>query len=205
MCASLLIGSEDLERDVEFEVVGEAPDKAPPPQTNQEEVNSITNGNKDSAQPSTSSKGQHRSGHDANAMTGGVNVQSCKNDNKGTPSGTAVDVFSTFILLQIQISEICQSKSRYINSVTFGEAKSSLKENRNLTVGNLTSLFKIASLFPLLCHYLYAFLHFDEILSFNYKLWFPLFESVLGGPLTSGCLSRSEAAKQPQTVTFPSP
>uniref|UniRef100_A0A669EEJ5 SUMO-activating enzyme subunit 2 n=1 Tax=Oreochromis niloticus TaxID=8128 RepID=A0A669EEJ5_ORENI len=47
----------DLERDVEFEVVGEAPDKAPPPQTNQEEVNSITNGNKDSAQPSTSSKG----------------------------------------------------------------------------------------------------------------------------------------------------
>uniref|UniRef100_A0A669CTB9 SUMO-activating enzyme subunit 2 n=1 Tax=Oreochromis niloticus TaxID=8128 RepID=A0A669CTB9_ORENI len=48
---------EDLERDVEFEVVGEAPDKAPPPQTNQEEVNSITNGNKDSAQPSTSSKG----------------------------------------------------------------------------------------------------------------------------------------------------
>uniref|UniRef100_A0AAX7VM48 SUMO-activating enzyme subunit 2 n=1 Tax=Astatotilapia calliptera TaxID=8154 RepID=A0AAX7VM48_ASTCA len=102
---------EDLERDVEFEVVGEAPDKAPPPQTNQEEVNSITNGNKDSAQPSTSSKGQHRSGHDANAMTGGVNIQSCKNDNKVTPSGTAVDVFSTFILLQkslqIQISEIC--------------------------------------------------------------------------------------------------
>lgn len=43
---------------MEFEVVGEAPDKAPPPQTNQEEVNSITNGNKDSAQPSTSSKGQ---------------------------------------------------------------------------------------------------------------------------------------------------
>lgn len=118
MCASLLIGSEDLERDVEFEVVGEAPDKAPPPQTNQEEVNSITNGNKDSAQPSTSSKGQHRSGHDANAMTGGVNIQSCKNDNKVTPSGTAVDVFSTFILLQkslqIQISEICQSKSRQI-------------------------------------------------------------------------------------------
>ncbi|XP_059190381.1 SUMO-activating enzyme subunit 2 [Centropristis striata] len=47
---------EELERDVEFEVVGEAPDKAPPPQANQEEVNSITNGNKDSAQPSTSSK-----------------------------------------------------------------------------------------------------------------------------------------------------
>lgn len=54
----VFIGSEELERDVEFEVVGEAPDKAPPPQTNQEEVNSITNGNKDSAQPSTSSKGQ---------------------------------------------------------------------------------------------------------------------------------------------------
>lgn len=50
--------SEKLERDVEFEVVGEAPDKAPPPQSNKEEVNSITNGNKDSTQPSTSSKGQ---------------------------------------------------------------------------------------------------------------------------------------------------
>ncbi|KAF3689175.1 SUMO-activating enzyme subunit 2 [Channa argus] len=47
---------EELERDVEFEVVGEAPDKAPPPQINKEEANSIANGNKDSAQPSTSSK-----------------------------------------------------------------------------------------------------------------------------------------------------
>ncbi|KAL7401592.1 hypothetical protein ABVT39_001847 [Epinephelus coioides] len=51
-----VLHTEELERDVEFEVVGEAPDKAPPPQANQEEVNSITNGNKDSAQPSTSSK-----------------------------------------------------------------------------------------------------------------------------------------------------
>ncbi|XP_032374414.1 SUMO-activating enzyme subunit 2 [Etheostoma spectabile] len=51
-----VLHTEELERDVEFEVVGEAPDKAPPPQTNQEDVNSITNGNKDSAQPSTSSK-----------------------------------------------------------------------------------------------------------------------------------------------------
>lgn len=59
MCSSVLVVSETLERDVEFEVVGEAPDKAPAPQSNQEEVNSITNGNKDSAQPSTSSKGQH--------------------------------------------------------------------------------------------------------------------------------------------------
>ncbi|XP_008309250.1 SUMO-activating enzyme subunit 2 [Cynoglossus semilaevis] len=51
-----VLHTEELERDVEFEVVGEAPDKAPPPQAKQEEVNSITNGNKDSAQPSTSSK-----------------------------------------------------------------------------------------------------------------------------------------------------
>ncbi|KAM9377129.1 SUMO-activating enzyme subunit 2 [Pholidichthys leucotaenia] len=51
-----VLHTEELERDVEFEVVGEAPDKAPPPQNNQQEVNSITNGNKDSAQPSTSSK-----------------------------------------------------------------------------------------------------------------------------------------------------
>lgn len=58
VCMCVFICSEELERDVEFEVVGEAPDKAPPPQTKQDEVNSITNGNKDSAQPSTSSKGQ---------------------------------------------------------------------------------------------------------------------------------------------------
>lgn len=51
-----VLHTEELERDVEFEVVGEAPDKAPPPQTTQPEVNSIANGNKDSAQPSTSSK-----------------------------------------------------------------------------------------------------------------------------------------------------
>uniref|UniRef100_A0A3Q1GBE1 SUMO-activating enzyme subunit 2 n=1 Tax=Acanthochromis polyacanthus TaxID=80966 RepID=A0A3Q1GBE1_9TELE len=51
-----VLHTEELERDVEFEIVGEAPDKAPPPQNNQEEVNSITNGNKDSAQPSTSSE-----------------------------------------------------------------------------------------------------------------------------------------------------
>ncbi|XP_076589830.1 SUMO-activating enzyme subunit 2 [Chaetodon auriga] len=50
-----VLHTEELERDVEFEVVGEAPDKAPPPQT-KEEVNSIANGNKDSAQPSTSFK-----------------------------------------------------------------------------------------------------------------------------------------------------
>lgn len=56
----VFINREELEKDVEFEVVGEAPDKAPPPQTNKEEGNSITNGNKDSAQPSTSSKGQLR-------------------------------------------------------------------------------------------------------------------------------------------------
>ncbi|XP_062317812.1 SUMO-activating enzyme subunit 2 [Osmerus eperlanus] len=47
---------EDLEKDVEFEVVGDAPDKAPTPAKTQEEGNNIANGNKDSAQPSTSSK-----------------------------------------------------------------------------------------------------------------------------------------------------
>uniref|UniRef100_A0A8D3AYW3 SUMO-activating enzyme subunit 2 n=1 Tax=Scophthalmus maximus TaxID=52904 RepID=A0A8D3AYW3_SCOMX len=51
-----VLHTEELEHDVEFEVVGEAPDKAPTPPSNQEEANSITNGNKDSAQPSTSSK-----------------------------------------------------------------------------------------------------------------------------------------------------
>ncbi|KTG46366.1 hypothetical protein cypCar_00033881, partial [Cyprinus carpio] len=47
--------SEELEKDVEFEVVGDAPDKAPTPSVPEEGKN-IANGNKDSAQPSTSSK-----------------------------------------------------------------------------------------------------------------------------------------------------
>uniref|UniRef100_A0A672L685 SUMO-activating enzyme subunit 2 n=1 Tax=Sinocyclocheilus grahami TaxID=75366 RepID=A0A672L685_SINGR len=50
-----LIHSEELEKDVEFEVVGDAPDKAPAPNVPEEGKN-IANGNKDSAQPSTSSK-----------------------------------------------------------------------------------------------------------------------------------------------------
>uniref|UniRef100_A0A8B9RAQ0 SUMO-activating enzyme subunit 2 n=1 Tax=Astyanax mexicanus TaxID=7994 RepID=A0A8B9RAQ0_ASTMX len=51
-----VLHSEELPKDVEFEVVGDAPDKAPPSKAPEEEK-SITNGNKDSAQPSTSSKG----------------------------------------------------------------------------------------------------------------------------------------------------
>ncbi len=50
--------SEELEKDVEFEVVGDAPDKAPAPSAPEEGKN-IANGNKDSAQPSTSSKGKN--------------------------------------------------------------------------------------------------------------------------------------------------
>lgn len=53
----LFTGSEELERDVEFEVIGDAPDKAPPPPANQEEVNNIANGNKESSQQSTSAEG----------------------------------------------------------------------------------------------------------------------------------------------------
>uniref|UniRef100_A0A8C8HDG5 SUMO-activating enzyme subunit 2 n=1 Tax=Oncorhynchus tshawytscha TaxID=74940 RepID=A0A8C8HDG5_ONCTS len=50
-----VIHCEDLEKDVEFEVVGDAPDKAPTPPGAQEDKN-VANGNKDSAEPSTSSK-----------------------------------------------------------------------------------------------------------------------------------------------------
>lgn len=49
--------SEEMPKDVEFEVVGDAPEKAPPITTPEQEKN-ITNGNKDSAQPSTSTKGK---------------------------------------------------------------------------------------------------------------------------------------------------
>lgn len=60
LCVCVFTGSEELERDVEFEVIGEAPDKAPPSQAKQEEVNSITNGNKEPAQQSTPSEGQQK-------------------------------------------------------------------------------------------------------------------------------------------------
>lgn len=49
--------SEELEKDVEFEVVGDVPEKAPA-QSAPEEGKSITNGKNDSDQPSTSSKGK---------------------------------------------------------------------------------------------------------------------------------------------------
>ncbi|XP_072926575.1 SUMO-activating enzyme subunit 2 isoform X1 [Hemitrygon akajei] len=48
-----LLHSEDLEKDIEFEVVGDAPDKAPPKQS-EEDGKAITNGSDDGAQPSTS-------------------------------------------------------------------------------------------------------------------------------------------------------
>uniref|UniRef100_UPI00398EE3AE SUMO-activating enzyme subunit 2 n=1 Tax=Pristiophorus japonicus TaxID=55135 RepID=UPI00398EE3AE len=51
-----LLHSEDLEKDVEFEVVGDAPDKAPPKPT-EEDGTAITNGSDDGAQPSTSKGG----------------------------------------------------------------------------------------------------------------------------------------------------
>uniref|UniRef100_A0A8D0CKG0 SUMO-activating enzyme subunit 2 n=1 Tax=Scleropages formosus TaxID=113540 RepID=A0A8D0CKG0_SCLFO len=51
-----LLHCEDLEKDVEFEVVGDAPDKAPPAPNVPEEDKNIANGNQDSALPSTSSK-----------------------------------------------------------------------------------------------------------------------------------------------------
>ncbi|XP_063293420.1 SUMO-activating enzyme subunit 2 [Pelobates fuscus] len=49
---------EDLGKDVEFEVVGDAPDKAPPKPT-EESAKSITNGSDDGAQPSTSTAHDH--------------------------------------------------------------------------------------------------------------------------------------------------
>ncbi|KAL2093674.1 hypothetical protein ACEWY4_010986 [Coilia grayii] len=52
-----ILHSEELEKDVEFEVVGEVPEKGPAPAAPAaEDGKSIANGNKDSAQPSTSSK-----------------------------------------------------------------------------------------------------------------------------------------------------
>ncbi|KAK3536027.1 hypothetical protein QTP70_025512 [Hemibagrus guttatus] len=50
-----VVHCEEMPKDVEFEVVGDAPEKAPPTSA-PEQDNSITNGNKDSAQPSTSTK-----------------------------------------------------------------------------------------------------------------------------------------------------
>ncbi|KAM4614480.1 LOW QUALITY PROTEIN: SUMO-activating enzyme subunit 2-like [Discoglossus pictus] len=53
-----IIHSEDLEKDVEFEVVGDAPEKAPQKPT-EPTSESITNGSDDGAQPSTSSAQDH--------------------------------------------------------------------------------------------------------------------------------------------------
>ncbi|XP_010750151.2 SUMO-activating enzyme subunit 2 [Larimichthys crocea] len=80
-----VLHTEELEHDVEFEVVGEAPDKAPPPQTNQEEVNSITNGNKDSAQPSTSSKARAAAADDDDDI---MIVDSDEEEEEGAPSSS---------------------------------------------------------------------------------------------------------------------
>ncbi|KAK2838344.1 hypothetical protein Q7C36_013158 [Tachysurus vachellii] len=50
-----VVHCEEMPKDVEFEVVGDAPEKAPPTSA-PEQDKSITNGNKDTAQPSTSTK-----------------------------------------------------------------------------------------------------------------------------------------------------
>uniref|UniRef100_A0A8C6SFK8 SUMO-activating enzyme subunit 2 n=1 Tax=Neogobius melanostomus TaxID=47308 RepID=A0A8C6SFK8_9GOBI len=75
-----VLHTEELERDVEFEVVGEAPDKAPPPQNKPEDGNNITNGNKDSVQPSTSSKGQYDD-----------DIMIVDSDDEGAASSSAVE------------------------------------------------------------------------------------------------------------------
>ncbi|XP_034391090.1 SUMO-activating enzyme subunit 2 [Cyclopterus lumpus] len=82
-----VLHTEELERDVEFEVVGEAPDKAPSPQTTPEEVNSVTNGNKDSAQPSTSSK--------APAEDDDIMIVDSEEENEGASSSTAAATSGT--------------------------------------------------------------------------------------------------------------
>lgn len=76
-----VLHTEELEKDVEFEVVGEAPDKAPTPQNKPEEENNITNGNKDSAQPSTSSR----------APADDDDIMIVESDDEGAASSSAAD------------------------------------------------------------------------------------------------------------------
>lgn len=76
-----VLHTEELEKDVEFEVVGEAPDKAPPPQNKQEEGNNITNGNKDTAEPSTSSK----------VPADDDDIMIVDSDDEGAPSSSATE------------------------------------------------------------------------------------------------------------------
>uniref|UniRef100_A0A3B4AZH4 SUMO-activating enzyme subunit 2 n=1 Tax=Periophthalmus magnuspinnatus TaxID=409849 RepID=A0A3B4AZH4_9GOBI len=80
-----VLHTEELERDVEFEVVGEAPDKAPPPQNKPEDSNNIANGNKDSAQPSTSSK----------APADDNDIMIVDSDDDGAASSSAVETPSS--------------------------------------------------------------------------------------------------------------
>ncbi|XP_060932143.1 SUMO-activating enzyme subunit 2 [Limanda limanda] len=83
-----VLHTEDLERDVEFEVVGEAPDKAPPPQSSQKDDNNITNGNKDSAQPSTSSKAPAADSEDDLMIVDSDEEEPVSSSSATTPSGT---------------------------------------------------------------------------------------------------------------------
>ncbi|KAG5839774.1 hypothetical protein ANANG_G00208530 [Anguilla anguilla] len=72
---------EDLPKDVEFELVGDAPDKAPPQTSTPEEGKSIANGSEDSAQPSTSSKAAPAEDDDVLIV-----------DSDEEPSSSAMDV-----------------------------------------------------------------------------------------------------------------
>ncbi|XP_034444406.1 SUMO-activating enzyme subunit 2 [Hippoglossus hippoglossus] len=83
-----VLHTEELERDVEFEVVGEAPDKAPPPQSSQKEDNNITNGNKDSAQPSTSSKAPAEDDDDDLMIVDSDEEEAMSSSSATTASGT---------------------------------------------------------------------------------------------------------------------
>uniref|UniRef100_A0A8C5N145 SUMO-activating enzyme subunit 2 n=1 Tax=Leptobrachium leishanense TaxID=445787 RepID=A0A8C5N145_9ANUR len=73
-----ILHSEDLGKDVEFEVVGDAPDKAPPKPA-EESSKSIANGSDDGAQPSTSKA------HDKDDVT-------VVDSDEETPSSSNTDV-----------------------------------------------------------------------------------------------------------------
>ncbi|KAM4012713.1 SUMO-activating enzyme subunit 2 [Anomaloglossus baeobatrachus] len=91
-----VLQSEDLEKDVEFEVVGDAPEKAPQ-RPSEESGKSITNGSDDGAQPSTS------------AVQEADDVLMVESDEDG-PSGSDVTTETVTLKRKLSAEEVVSSK-----------------------------------------------------------------------------------------------
>ncbi|XP_062856384.1 SUMO-activating enzyme subunit 2 isoform X2 [Trichomycterus rosablanca] len=96
-----VVHCEEMPKDVEFEVVGDAPEKAPAPSAPEPEK-SITNGSNDSAQPSTSSK----------AVVEDDDVLIVDSDEEPSSSTADVPMGSTNLKRKLQDAETSEAGSK---------------------------------------------------------------------------------------------